>query len=302
MSINKRVRNGLTLKGNYTWAHSLGMYGTGDTGATLVFPLPEMRRRNYGNSLFDVRHNLEMSYIYELPFGKGRKFVTTGLASKVAGGWQLNGIFAAYSGRPFNVTSSSTACNCPLGANTFTADQIKPNVTKLGYPEQWFDKTAFAPVTRRTGTLADFGNMNVQQLFAPGMVNLDTSVFRDFRVTERFGLQFRGELFNITNTPHFNAQRQRFDFHGDQQLIRQPLCAGRQQPHHPVRAAIALVERPQVHRKQRGGPALPTPSRRHLAAKGCHGFCDRAAGFRRFPFSNIHGPCEEITGLGPAEA
>ena len=56
---------------------------------TLVFPLPEMRRRNYGNSLFDVRHNLEMSYIYELPFGKGRKFVTSGVASKVAGGWQL---------------------------------------------------------------------------------------------------------------------------------------------------------------------------------------------------------------------
>ena len=205
MSINKRVRNGLTLKGNYTWAHSLGMYGTGDTGATLVFPLPEMRRRNYGNSLFDVRHNLEMSYIYELPFGKGRKFVTTGIASKVAGGWQLNGIFAAYSGRPFNVTSSSTACNCPLAASTFTANQVKSNVTKLGYPEQWFDKSAFAPVTSRTGTLADFGNMNVQQLFAPGMINLDTSVFRDFRVTERFGLQFRGELFNITNTPHFNA-------------------------------------------------------------------------------------------------
>jgi len=206
-SINKRVTNGLTLKGAYTWSHALGMYGTGDTGASIVFMVPELRRRNYGNSLFDVRHNFQLSYIYDLPFGKGKRYLTNGLVSHVAGNWQINGIFAAYSGRPFNVTSSATACNCPLAVTSgnFTADQINPVVKKLGTPDQWFDKTAFAPVTRRTGTLADFGNMNLYQLRAPGMVNLDTSVFREFSLTERFKLQFRTEFFNITNTPHFNA-------------------------------------------------------------------------------------------------
>jgi hypothetical protein len=205
VALNKRAANGLTLKGAYTWSHSLGFYGTSDTGGGVVFPLPGMGRRNYTNSPFDVRQNLELGYIYELPFGKGKKYAVSGVASRLAGGWQVNGIFAAYTGRPFNVTSSSTACNCPLAFSTFTADQVKPEVRKTGAVEQWFDKTAFAPVNRRTGTLADFGNMNTYQLYAPGLINLDTSLFREFSLTERFKLQFRSEFFNLTNTPHFNA-------------------------------------------------------------------------------------------------
>ncbi len=66
------------------------------------------------------------------------------------------------------------------------------------------DIPAFAPVTRRTGTLADVGNLNRRVLTGPGMVNLDVGLFKDIRITERWRAQFRAEAFNLSNTPHFN--------------------------------------------------------------------------------------------------
>jgi hypothetical protein len=203
VSLNKRMTNGLTLKGAYTWGHNLGMFN--EVGGEINFVDPTQRRRNYTQSLNDVRHTLQMGYIYDLPFGKGKKFLTSGLAATIFGDWQLNGIFAAYSGRPYDLTSSATACNCPGYANTFTGDVINPSYTKIGSPDQWLDKTAFAPVTRRTGTAADLGNMNRRVLVSPGIVNLDAGLFKDIRITERWKAQLRAETFNLTNTPHFNA-------------------------------------------------------------------------------------------------
>jgi hypothetical protein len=203
LAINRRAANGLTLKGAYTWSHSLGMFS--EVGGEINFVAPELRRRNYTNALNDVRHTLQMGYVYELPFGAGRKYVTRGFAAKLLSDWQLNGIFAAYSGRPFDVTASNTNCNCPGLVGTFTADLVNPEVKKLGTVDQWYDKSSFAPVTRRTGTLADIGNMNRRVLTAPGIVNLDVGLFRDIRIREHLRAQFRVESFNVSNTPHFNA-------------------------------------------------------------------------------------------------
>src|SRR5213593_3305045 len=96
LAINKRAASGLTLKGAYTWSHSLGMFN--ESGGEINFVAPELRSRNYTNALNDVRHNLQMGYIYELPFGKSKRYATSGFTGKVLGEWQLNGIFAAYSG------------------------------------------------------------------------------------------------------------------------------------------------------------------------------------------------------------
>jgi hypothetical protein len=201
-AINRRVSGGLSVKGAYTWSHNLGMFS--ETGGAINFVIPDMMRRNYTNALNDIKHNVEAGFVYDVPFGKGKKYFTSGVGSHVMGGWQVNSILAMYTGRPFDITSSSTACNCPNAAGTFTGDLVNTNVVKIGDPNQWFDKTDFAQVTRRTGTEADFGNLNQRVLRAPGMINLDTSLFREFKVTERVGIQFRAEAFNIANKAHFN--------------------------------------------------------------------------------------------------
>jgi hypothetical protein len=113
----------------------------------------------------------------ELPAGRGKKFANSGAARWIFGDWQINGVFAAYSGRPFNVTAAAGALNAP--GNTQTADQVKPVVEKLGGvgPGQpFYDTSAFAaPVGVRFGT----SGRNI--LRGPGAVNLDLGVFRSLR-------------------------------------------------------------------------------------------------------------------------
>jgi hypothetical protein len=104
------------------------------------------------------------------------------------------------SGTPFTVTSAATSLNAP--GNTQTADQVLPEVRilgKIGRGESYFDPNAFAPVTA-----VRFGTVGRNTLRGPGVFNLDASLFRNFKLTERFGLQFRTEVFNLTNTPAFN--------------------------------------------------------------------------------------------------
>ena len=131
---------------------------------------------------------------------RGKKFANSGASRWIFGDWQINGVFAAYSGRPFTVTAAAGALNAP--GNTQTADQVKPVVEKLGgvgSGQPFFDPTAFAaPVGVR------FGSSGRNILRGPGAVNLDLGVFRRFPIREQMSFEFRAEAANATNTPHFN--------------------------------------------------------------------------------------------------
>jgi len=131
-----------------------------------------------------------------LPFGKGKKWATGSAGSAILGGWQVSGLLTMYTGGPFSVTAPGRSLNAP--ANGQTADQIKPEVEIIGSRTQWFDTSAYRAVTE-----ARFGTSGWDQLRGPGLINLDLSVSRAFQLTERIGLQLRGEAFNVSNTPHF---------------------------------------------------------------------------------------------------
>ena len=105
-----------------------------------------------------------------------------------------------YSGSPFTVSAAAASLNAP--ANTQTADQVTPEVAKLGgigIGNPWFDTTAF-----RSVTTARFGTTGRNILRGPGVVNVDAGIFRNIPLSERFRLQFRAEAFNLSNTPHFD--------------------------------------------------------------------------------------------------
>lgn len=197
-SFNRRLASGLLLQGSYTFSHAIDMANYGDwTGFN--WNAPSVFYRNRATASFDTPHNFQFASVYELPFGKGKKWATTGVSSAVLGGWQINGIFGAFSGRSFTVTASGASLNMP--GNTQTADLVKTTVEKVGKVGDdgtWFDTTAFA---RPTGVR--FGNVGRNTLRGPTTVNMDLSLFRAFALTEKFNLQFRAEAFNISNTPHF---------------------------------------------------------------------------------------------------
>ncbi|HWR52983.1 MAG TPA: TonB-dependent receptor [Bryobacteraceae bacterium] len=198
-TINRRVVGGLFLKGAYTYSHAIDQANYSDwTGfswnAASVF------YRNRATSQLNVPHMFNIGYLYELPFGNGKKWANSGPAQAVLGGWQLNGIFNAYQGRYYTLSASGASLNMP--GNAQTPDQVLPTVKKLGMVGDdgtFFDTNAFA---RPTG--ARFGNVGRNTMIGPGVVNMDLSLFRTFKVTERFNLQFRGESFNLSNTPHFS--------------------------------------------------------------------------------------------------
>jgi hypothetical protein len=163
----------------------------------LRFYVPSQYSQNKAVSDFDRKHSLVMAGGYELPFGKGKPYLTDGAASHILGGWQVNPLMTWYSGTPFFVSADGSSLNAP--GNQQIADQIDANVPKLGgvgLGAPYYSVAPFRPVTE-----ARFGNMGLNALRGPWLFNTNLSVFRKFFITEHIDLQFRAEALNLTNTP-----------------------------------------------------------------------------------------------------
>ncbi|MGH9837862.1 MAG: hypothetical protein ACREEM_03670, partial [Blastocatellia bacterium] len=202
-SLKRRFSNGLQLQANYTWSKVIGLVNLGSTNDDgLAIHDPAFRNLNRAVLNIDIPHNFQFSGGWELPFGKGRRWLSDNrVASALAGGWQLSWLFGAFTGYPFSVSASGTSLNAPNNAQR--ADQVKAEVKKLGNVGRgtpFYDPTAFAQVTT-----ARYGTVGFNTLRSPGTANLDLGIFREFRITEGIKLQFRTEAFNATNTPHFAA-------------------------------------------------------------------------------------------------
>ena len=194
--MERRFAQGFQVQASYTWSKALGIAGTENTGGGPSIAAPAYYNLNRAFASYDRTHNLEISPVTDLPFGKGKKWLSQGLGSKLAGGWHINNLFSAFSGLPFTVTADGTSCNCP--GNAQRANQVKSDVKFFGGVGSYFDPLAFASVMTPA-----FGTAGFNSLRRPGLVNLNSGVFRDFRLTERSQLQFRAEAFNVSNTPHF---------------------------------------------------------------------------------------------------
>jgi hypothetical protein len=200
VAVNRRFANGLLIKGAYTRSKAIDM-ADDDGRVGLLFNYAPMLSRNEAVSGFDIPNNFQIGALYELPFGKNKQYLQTGLAGRLLGGWQINGTYSAYTGLPFTVTASGASLNAPN--NTQTADQILPTVALLGGigpGNPYYNPNAYAPVTA-----VRFGTSGRNTLRAPAIFNANVSLFRTFPIHERITLQFRAESYNLSNTPHFAA-------------------------------------------------------------------------------------------------
>ena len=216
VKLDKRYSNGFALTTAYTYSKSMG-FQSEDSGLSFYIN-PE---RNWRRLDFDRTHYFVQSYVYELPFGKGKAYLQSGVAGKILGGWQVNGILSIASGTPMNFSGNSAVLKAPNNSNTlnwFGPGGI--NVTKgNGRDAPWFLPTkcnfdagkgalvttqCFAQPGAENGGLPEFGNLGPNVLSGPGFWNLDASLFRNFQITERFRLQLRGEAFSVANTPQWN--------------------------------------------------------------------------------------------------
>jgi len=194
MRVERRAANGFYLLGSYTYATATtnGVSGFGGDPGIVYFPVAASDDADVGSSNTDLRHNLSVSALYELPFGRGKKYASDmgGLSQAILGGWQVNTIFQAQSGYPLGMSMSSSQSGTAFGN---WPNRVCDGALDDPTIARWFDTSCF--VAPAVGVLGDAARTT---LFGPGRWNTDLSI------AKRFGrLQFRTEIFNVFNHAQF---------------------------------------------------------------------------------------------------
>lgn len=203
--LQKRLSGGFTLLSSFSYAKSIdngsGLRSqNGDGGVSNDYNLGIIR----GLSAFDFRRNWTNSLLYQLPIGRGKALL--GNASRaldaIVGGWQLGAILTLQDGFPLNASCGSSSVQNGGDGCYPDATGISPQLAQGSQdPSHWFNLGAF--VNRVPGAGFRFGTAGRNTIIGPGIVDMDFSATKDFRVTERQRVQFRAEFFNIPNHPIF---------------------------------------------------------------------------------------------------
>jgi Carboxypeptidase regulatory-like domain/TonB dependent receptor len=194
----------------YTWSKTTN-FADNDGGPRIQY-LPE-KQRNRGPASYDRTHNLQMYGVYDLPFGKGQRWAQDGWASKVLGGFQVNGAVSLMSGLPFYVIQGNGR-NLNAGGSGQVPDQVKPEVAILGGigpGRPYFDITAYKEVNICNAVSPTcpvvlpqrFGSAGRNNLRGPGFFETNLSIYRTFSLSESVKLQLRAEALNATNHANF---------------------------------------------------------------------------------------------------
>jgi len=196
VSLIKRYSNGLLLNTNYTWQKSLD--GQSSLAESQKTQDPFNRRADYSRSSWDINHVFNFSYVYELPFGKGRKFgASWGKAGDLLfGGWMLQGLTRIESGPPINVTTGQDIAN--TGRSSQRPNLVGDPNAGPKTPDEWFNKKAFALPAQYT-----FGTAGAFITNADGIIVIDMALEKHFPIREKHALEFKTEIFNVPNTVNF---------------------------------------------------------------------------------------------------
>ncbi|MBI3949033.1 MAG: TonB-dependent receptor [Acidobacteria bacterium] len=206
LGINRRLSNGFTFDTSYSFGKAISesdAIGRGSSiqGQAAQSQYPADRKNDRAESTFSIRHRFTLNAVYELPFGKGKPFLSNagGFADAVLGGWSLSTLGEFRSGVPFSVvagfgiTGVGDAVGIPDRPNILRANPV------VGRVDRWFDPRAYA--LQQPGRL---GNAPRNSVRGPDFKKLDFSLIKKFRATEEVGVEFRAEFFNILNHPNYD--------------------------------------------------------------------------------------------------
>lgn len=240
--LEKRLSGGLSFLTTYTFSHSLDNANTplgsaNDQGTRSVNILG--LGADYGTSGFDAKHRFTLNGNYELPFGKGRRYMKdSGVLDYLIGGWSSSFVFRAQTGQPITIGTNGitspggAAVNAILVGDPYkaggTADASNPGLanlcpTKVRTVQNWYNPCAFANpkadnIGNTTGKYSDgtpipntvsgaaalaYVGSNRGQVRGPGYERADMSLFKSFHVFRESNLQFRADIFNALNTPAY---------------------------------------------------------------------------------------------------
>ena len=213
VDVNHRFSSGFSLRGVYTYSKSLddgdSLNATTSGGGPALASNPFNLASDKGLATYDVRNVAAINGIYQLPFGRGQRFVHdwSGFANAAVSGWSVNSVVTLQDGFPFTPQLSYNPSN-----NGDTRNPVRPFLNPaftgpiiLGKVNQWFNPAAFLAPANTPANGGFYGNLGRNTLTGPGLATWDFSVLKSTQIRERLNLQFRAELFNILDRANFNT-------------------------------------------------------------------------------------------------
>ena len=228
-TLNRRFNSGLSLAAQYTWAHDVG--NTGGSNEANTAGNPFNFRADNGSNNFDIRQSLNLTTLYEMPFGKGKKYASSlsRPADFILGGWQMGGIINARTGVPMDVLLTrpdlsyvdkrdgreyatpvlgtdgtiytTPVVNTPGGGNS--RNIRRPNVVAGVSPYLNSDRSLINPAAFSIPAPGTFGNSSRNSLTGPRLAQFDLTLSKKFPITERANIEFRSEIYNLFNKANF---------------------------------------------------------------------------------------------------
>jgi hypothetical protein len=198
VGLRRNISTGLLISANYQYSHDISDGSNGD-GESDSLQNNNCRTCDRGNADFDVRQNFTTSVIWNIPAGRGRRWLSSSskLVNTVLGGWQLSGIGFARTGLPLNVTLSRSASALPDGINSNQRPNVVPGQPL--YPADQSPTLWLNPYAFTTPPNGQWGNAGRNILRAPGIWQTDTSLEKRFPISERTAISFRADVFNLFN-------------------------------------------------------------------------------------------------------
>ena len=205
VKLDKRFSKGLAGLISYTYGKSLG-WDVANTDEISYTQNDNNLRQDYSPADFSIKQRLVLSPIWQLPLGRGERFLNRGgLENRLAGGWEFSGIITYQDGFPFTVMANQDFSN--TGSPSPRPDRIC-NGAGPQTVAQWFNTSCFTTVALSQALangIPRFGNAGRNILLGPGLEEWDVSLMKRNQIGERLGIEFRAEFFNLFNHPNFGS-------------------------------------------------------------------------------------------------
>jgi len=203
--VNKRLSNGIALGANYQYSHSIDDAGAVNGVSQVVAQNWQELTAEEGNSSFDIRHQVSGTYLYELPFGKDKFWVTSGVGSHILEGFSVSGAFTFATGEPLTPSYSASKESIACG----TAGALRPNLTGQpvtsggGSLNQWFNPLAYSLPTATGGYCNAFGDAPRNSIAGPGTVTNNMSLSKTMQMGDTRSMEIRATINNVFNTVQY---------------------------------------------------------------------------------------------------
>ncbi len=208
LRLNKRLSKGISFGANYQYSHSIDNAGSVGGTSTVVAQNWQSLTAEEGNSSFDQRHKVSGTYLYELPFGKDKRWVTSGVGSHILEGFSVSGSFTFATGTPLTPTYQAGVADVTSG----TAGTQRPNrvpgvsvTSGAGSLMEWFNPAAFTqpPDNSTTPNCLNCGNVSRNSIAGPGTIQNNMSLSKTMQLGGTRSTEFRATANNVFNTVQY---------------------------------------------------------------------------------------------------